>query len=113
MSTIDDFFRHVSAHRQPLLATTTGTLRFELREDGIVETWVVNVAKGDVDATRDPGADVDTTIRVEKALFADIVTGRANAISAVLRGDLGVEGDVELVLIFQRVFPGPHEARLR
>jgi len=40
-------------------------------------------------------------------LFDDIVSGRANAMAALLRGDVGVEGNTELLMRVQRTFPGP------
>jgi hypothetical protein len=51
------------------------------------------------------------TVQLSKSLFDDIVQGRANAVAATLRGDIGVEGDVRLLNVFQRVFPGPSEAK--
>jgi hypothetical protein len=35
------------------------------------------------------------------------VTGETNALAAYLRGAVEVEGDPELLLRFQRIFPGP------
>jgi hypothetical protein len=39
------------------------------------------------------------------------VTGRMNAMAATLRGVLDPEGDLGLVLLFQRLFPGPPGSR--
>jgi hypothetical protein len=36
-----------------------------------------------------------------------MTAGTANAITAQLRGDLVVEGDMHLFMVFQRLFPGP------
>ena len=36
-----------------------------------------------------------------------------NAMAALLRGAMGVEGDVELLVLFQRLFPGPPRSRSR
>jgi hypothetical protein len=37
--------------------------------------------------------------------------GQANATAAVLRGALTVEGALDLVVLFQRLFPSPAEGR--
>jgi hypothetical protein len=43
-----------------------------------------------------------------------MVTGRANAMAAVLRGELVVDGSVDLLLMVQRLFGVPRtEARAR
>ena len=44
-------------------------------------------------------------------VFERIVTGRMNAVAAVLRGDLQVEGDWRLLVRIQRLFPGPRRSR--
>ena len=36
-----------------------------------------------------------------------MATGEVNALAGLLRGELTVEGDPELLVLFQRVFPGP------
>ena len=39
--------------------------------------------------------------------FGRIATGEANAVTAVLRGEASLEGDWNLVIVFQRLFPSP------
>ncbi len=40
--------------------------------------------------------------------FCDaLVTGETNGFAAALRGDISLEGEVALLLEFQRLFPGP------
>jgi putative sterol carrier protein len=36
-----------------------------------------------------------------------MVEGKVNAMAAVLRGEVSLEGDLGLVISFQRLFPGP------
>jgi hypothetical protein len=36
-----------------------------------------------------------------------------NATAAVLRGELAIEGDWELMVLFQRLLPGPPTSRAR
>ena len=46
-------------------------------------------------------------MRAKKSLFDGIATGQQNAMAAVLRGEVGIEGDRTLLVRFQKLFPGP------
>jgi hypothetical protein len=46
-------------------------------------------------------------VRADKALFDAMAVGEVNALAAYLRGELALEGDPELLVLVQRVFPGP------
>ena len=104
-----EFFRGlVEQGHHPLLATTQGTLRFDLVDDDHdrVERWFVTVSKGDVTVSH-KNAKADAVARTDRALFDRISSGTENAMAALLRGALLPEGDIALLLSFQRVFPGP------
>ena len=108
--TTSEFFDELDTQPHPLLARTTGTIRFDVTHRDSTEYWHLTISKGDIAVSREP-ADADAIVRVDQKLFDDIVAGRANAMSAVLRGELGMVGDPELLMRFQRTFPGPPEAR--
>jgi putative sterol carrier protein len=91
---------------QPLLEKASGSLRFELTGGNAVERWRIDVSRGDVAVSHKAGA-ADCVLRSPKALFDKIATGRENPMAAVLRGALIVEGDIDLLLAFQRIVPGP------
>ena len=91
---------------EPLLQSASGTLRIELRNGRRPEYWYVTVSKGDVAVSR-ANAEADAVVRADKALFDGMVTGRVNAMAAMLRGVLAADGDLGLVISFQRLFPGP------
>jgi putative sterol carrier protein len=91
---------------EPLLEKTTGTVRLELENGKQVEGWFVTVDKGDI-AVSHKKANADCTIRARKELFDGIASGEVNAMAAVLRGAVAVEGNWELLVLFQRLFPGP------
>ena len=95
---------------EPLLHRGTGTLRFDLGHDGRTETWFVAVDKGNVSVSHRKGT-ADCILRTDRALFARIAAGRANVMAAVLRGLIAIEGDIELLMLFQRLFPGPSGRR--
>jgi len=88
------------------LAKVTGRVRFDVVDGGSTDSWIVAIQRGDLSVSHDPGA-ADCTIRGDKALFDALADGRANAMSAVLRGALSCTGDVELLIAVQRVFPDP------
>jgi putative sterol carrier protein len=103
-----EFFGALAARRhEPALAKATGTVRVDLM-DGRRRTggWLIAIDEGDVEVSRRRGG-ADCVIRVEKGVFDGIVSGRVNAIAAVLRGAAQVEGDLRLLVLFQRLFPGP------
>jgi putative sterol carrier protein len=95
---------------QPLLQKTTGTLAVRLLDGSEVHEWLVAIAEGDVSARRG-AVDADATLTVERSLFERMVQGRANAMAAMLRGEVTIEGDLDLLMAVQRVFPGPDDAR--
>jgi len=108
--TADRFFEGLTREHQPLLAGTTGTLRFDVMHGNDAECWHLTIAKGAVAVSR-KSAKADSIIRLDRALFDDITCGRANAMTAVLRGEALIEGNPELLTRFQRLFPGPESAR--
>jgi putative sterol carrier protein len=93
---------------EPLLEQATGTLRFELGNGGS-QRWFVQVNKGDVVVSH-ANRKADSTVRADAQLFDRMVRGEVNATAAVLRGAVTVEGDPQLLTLFQRLFPGPQDA---
>jgi len=91
---------------EPLLQSESGTIRFDARDGRRTEHWYITLKKGDV-AVSHKNADANTVVRLDKATLDALVTGRANATTAVLRGELEFEGDLGLVMSFQRLFPAP------
>lgn len=91
---------------QPLLEKATGSLRFDLVENGRRARWLVEIDRGDLKVSH-RNAKADCVIRAERALFGRIVSGKENAVAAVLRGAIGIEGNRQLLVLFQRLFPGP------
>jgi putative sterol carrier protein len=90
---------------EPLLEHASGTLCFELG-DQPDDRWFVSVDNGDVSVSHENGA-ADCTVHASTQLFDELAAGRANATAAMLRGAVTVEGDPELLVLFQRLFPGP------
>jgi predicted lipid carrier protein YhbT len=91
---------------EPLLANATGTVRVELTDGTRTERWLVSIDKGAV-AVSHRNVRGDCTIRAPKPLFDGVARGEVNAMAAVIRGAVAVEGDWELLGLFQRLFRGP------
>ena len=85
-------------------------MRFELTNGTGEAPWLVTIKRGDVAVSR-ADRKADCIVRTDKTLFDKIVTGKENAMAAVLRGAMDAEGDAELIVLFQRLFPGPPAAR--
>ena len=91
---------------QPALAHKSGVVRVDVVDDGRSERWFVAVDNGNVKVSKRNQA-ADSTVRVDRQLLDRIVTGEANAVAAVLRGEMSLEGDWNLLIVFQRLFPSP------
>jgi hypothetical protein len=92
---------------EPLLRKATGTTRFEIVDGRRSRTWFVRVDKGELSVSRRHVETPDCVIRADRALFDRIAAGKVNAVAAVLRGDLAIDGDWRLLVWMQRLFPGP------
>jgi putative sterol carrier protein len=105
------FFDELSLRGQePLLAKARGTVRFDVVDGKRTEHWLIKLDRGHVSVSRDAVA-ADCIVRTDKALFAELATGTANPVAAYLRGALTFEGDPELLVLIQRVLPGPPRDR--
>jgi putative sterol carrier protein len=102
---VDDLRRR---GHEPLLSTTRGTVRIEVTGGGRAERWLIAIDRGTIEVA-DGGGPAGCTLRADRAFFDDLVRGRENAVASVLRGALDVEGDWALLLLFQRLFPGPND----
>jgi putative sterol carrier protein len=108
--TAEFFDRLARRGHEPLLARARGTVRIDLLDGEQNERWLVAVDRGDITVSR-RNLRGDCTLRTDKALFEAIARGEMNATAAALRGDLEIEGDWELVVLFQRLFPSPPPSR--
>jgi putative sterol carrier protein len=100
------FFHAIAARgSEPALAAVSGTLRFDLADGNArTERWSVAMRKGQIDVSR-RNTKADCVVRLPGGLFDEIVSGRANMMAALLRGAVDVEGDIGLLVLFQRLFP--------
>ena len=105
-STTAEFFDGLAQRgHEPLVRKATGTIRFELIDRGKTARWNVAIVKGDISVSHENG-EADCVVRAETQVFEGMVAGEINPMAAMLRGTVEVEGDPELILLFQRLFTG-------
>jgi len=97
------------------LGRARGTLRFEVRDKGRVEQWFVSLDRGAIHVSQDDGP-ADCVVRVDRPVLDGIVDGSVNPTAAFLRGVIWAEGNFDLLLHLQRLFPagtgdGDHDRR--
>jgi putative sterol carrier protein len=102
----NEFFDELGRRgHEPRLRRASGTLRFDLVDGTRTERWLVAMDKGDVAVSR-KNAKADAVVRTDKQRFDGIVRGDVNPMTATLRSEMQAEGDSELFVLFQRLFPG-------
>ena len=109
----EEFFAELGSRgHEPMLRKATGTLRFDLVNGTSKAQWTVALKKGAVSVSRST-VKADCVVTTDRPLFNAIVRGERNAMAAILRGEIAVQGDPELLVLFQRVFAGPAESSMR
>jgi putative sterol carrier protein len=102
-----EFFEDLSTRgSEPLLGKTKATVRFDIAGEGRTDQWLVGINDGALDVSHSAG-DADCVISADKASFDKLASGRTNAMAALLRGSINVEGDPRLIVRVQRLFPAP------
>jgi putative sterol carrier protein len=106
-----EFFSELGRRgHEPMLQRITATMRFDLVQGQRTDHYFVAIRKGDV-IVSDENAEADCVVRADRTLFDGIASGKENAMAAALRGALTFQGDAQLLVSFQRLFPGPPGSR--
>jgi hypothetical protein len=84
----------------------TGKVRIDVASGDRTDCWLVSINKGDL-AVTNQNVDADCVIRTSKEVFDRIASGEANASATVLRGAMDIQGNAEMLILFQRLFPSP------
>jgi hypothetical protein len=110
-SPTERFFAELAERgHEPALGRVTGTVRCDLLgERDRVEHWYVAIKKGSMTVSHKETA-ADAVVRADRKLFDGFASGTVNVMAAMLRGVVEIEGDLRLLALFQRVFPGPPRA---
>ena len=99
--TVQDFFTALATRRyEPLLHSVSGTVQWNIEGEG---HWNVVIAKGAITVNRDTGVP-DSVLSCNKDTFLALAKGVQNPLTALLRGNLALQGNIGLAQVFQRVF---------
>jgi predicted lipid carrier protein YhbT len=104
--TVELFDRLRRHGHEPLLEHVEGSVRFDLADESGVDHWTVTISRGDLSVTRED-RDADCIVSSAKARFDRVATGEDNAIAMLLRAEIVATGDVELLVVLERLLPGP------
>jgi putative sterol carrier protein len=91
---------------EPLLRNLSGAVRFDISDGKSVERRYLSVDKGQISVSG-RGSGGKNIIRADRAVFGRIAAGELNPVAAVLRGEFAIEGDWRMLVLVQRLFPGP------
>ena len=103
---ISTFFEKVAGPHPAVPRTISGSLRFDLENGNRTEHWRVTFAKGVVSTARS-NAPADCIVRTNKDTLESIIQGRVNAMAALLRGLIKVEGQALLLALFRSLLTAP------
>jgi putative sterol carrier protein len=101
------FFEGLEARgHEPRLEKVKASLRFDLTNGKQTNRWHVAIDKGEM-AVSHKNAKADCVVRADSSVFDGIASGEVNAVAAVLRGAIAIEGDPELLMLLRRLSPAP------
>lgn len=93
-----------------LLRKTAGTIRFDLEHDHGIDHWLVVIRNGTVSVSKE-NRDADAVIRTDSALFDRMASGKVKPLPAWLRNDITSEGEFRFIVLLERLFAPPPDAR--
>jgi putative sterol carrier protein len=100
-----EFFKELNRrHTDPTLKGVDVRIRFDVTDDGAVRHWLVAIRDGVIEASPGEG-EADCVIGTDRRVTDAIVEGRVNPMAALLRGQLDVAGNPDLLILVKRLFP--------
>jgi hypothetical protein len=108
--TTAEFFQRLDRRgSEAVLGGVAATVRFDVADVEHTRSWWLDINNGAVRVSRD-GSAADCVLAADQATFDRLADGSANAMAAVLRGELAVSGNPDLLVAMQRLFPGPRRS---
>jgi putative sterol carrier protein len=96
------FFEHLAERGyEPLLHSTSGTIRTDIEDAG---SWFVAIQNGSLTVSRNK-AGADCVLACSREDFERMVVGKQNPTTLLLQGKMRVAGNIGLAQLFQRLFP--------
>jgi hypothetical protein len=89
----------------PLLERVSATVRFDVGDEASIDHRLLRIDRGDI-RVASQNVPADCTVIIGDELLDEIIHGRTGAMAAFLRGALLIEGDPEVLVLVQRLFPG-------
>ncbi|MBQ1023323.1 SCP2 sterol-binding domain-containing protein [Micromonospora sp. C95] len=108
---VRDFFDGLAKGGGRMLRQVSGTVRFNLAYPDRVDHWLVSIDQGRITVSRDDVPDVDTVIWADAQLFLRMASGEVKPLPAWLRNDFTADGEFRLVIMLERLFAPPPDAR--
>ena len=86
---------------EPLLHSISGTIRWDIEDVG---SWFVSVDNGSLSVGRDIVRE-DCLLACNEEDFDRMVVGKQNPTTLFMQGKMTITGDLELAMMFLRLFP--------
>lgn len=106
-----EYLQRMGSGRHPdLPETTAGTVRLDIREDGYTDHWYLTIDHQHVEVSRS-GEEAELVVRADREAFDRLASGQTHLAASLLRNELTLQGDIRLLMMLRRIFPGPSDAR--
>ncbi|SCG39933.1 SCP2 sterol-binding domain-containing protein [Micromonospora coxensis] len=111
MPVTDAFFQQLAEMgHDPRLCKVRGSIRFDIREGDRLRQWLLMIDHGQLRVSPG-GGPAQAVLKLSSEVAEAMVRGELNGLSAMLRGEILVDGDLALALRLGRLFPAPAVAR--
>jgi hypothetical protein len=91
----------------PVVRNVVASVRFDLVQDERTERWYLGIDHGDLSvSTVDSERAADCVLTTRRAVFDGIAAG-GSPMSAMLRGELTLDGEPEVWVLCRRLLPEP------
>jgi hypothetical protein len=102
---VEEFFNGLARRGyEPLLRHSSGSIRFDVKDDGgAIDHWRVAIDQGKVTVARDDAA-ADTVVTQDRAVLINAIEGKRTMMIALGLGEIGLSGNFERAISFQRLF---------
>ncbi|MDG9674325.1 SCP2 sterol-binding domain-containing protein [Micromonospora sp. DH14] len=105
MSETSDFFERLAvAGQDPRFSKVCGSVRFDIRDGGRLEQWLLDIDHGQMRVIKS-GGPATTVVKVSAQVADAMARGEVNGLAAITRGEIVVDGDLALALRIGRLFP--------